>query len=358
MYASQRPGWLDTAVALLVLVSARTANAQPTAEARQAAAEHFDRGLALVNEHRNEEALRAFEEAYALTREPMVLLNIGLVNAELGNALAALDNLEKLQATGARLGPEQATRVRDEIERQRRRVARLMVDTNAPASLTIDGIKAGTTPRTRPVYLQPGQHTVSLSATGFVPVTRSLTLAAGVETRLWLPLTTLPAPPAPIVPTFVTAGPSVAGDERRDRQRRVLGWVLTSSGAVTAAVGAALLYGDWQDRARALAHRQNLVASLAVPGAPCDRRGPMIEACTKAFDAANAWVQGTERAALRSLGITAIGLGTGAVGLVYLLGTQRPEEPRATASGVARQAQVRLWTTIDTRGGILVHGRY
>src|SRR4029077_18512970 len=115
-------------------------------EARKEAAERFDRGVRLFNQGENAGALVEFKRTYELTGDPSTLLNIGLVYAELKRPVDAVDALDTLLKSNAKLGPEQrqkAERVRAE---QWTFVPFLTVDSNVPAQIEVDSVEAARTP--------------------------------------------------------------------------------------------------------------------------------------------------------------------------------------------------------------------
>jgi hypothetical protein len=66
----------------------------------------------------------------------------------------------------------------------RDRPARLSVETDATATLSVDGRAVATTPLARPVELPAGPHVVTVTASGSRVFTRELKLARGEETKL------------------------------------------------------------------------------------------------------------------------------------------------------------------------------
>src|SRR3954465_13568971 len=88
------------------------APAPPKSEAEQnkaQAAQRFDRGLQLFNEGDNAGALAEFKQTYALHDNPIVLFNIGLVDAAMSRLVDAVDALGPV-VRSATLSPEQRER--------------------------------------------------------------------------------------------------------------------------------------------------------------------------------------------------------------------------------------------------------
>lgn len=146
-----------------------------TSEARR----RFDRGLALYNQSDLNGALAEFSRAYKLTRHPVVLYNLALVHAGLGQAAEAVEALEKLllPSNAAELGAERAERARQVYEEQLLRVGTLEVKSNVSrAQLQVDSLDVARTPAP-PLRLTAGKHIVSLSAPQHEPRRVSVTVA-------------------------------------------------------------------------------------------------------------------------------------------------------------------------------------
>lgn len=170
--------------ALLLLAPAVSAAAEPPAAVDAAAVKsearrRFDRGLALYNQSDLNGALAEFSRAYKLTQHPVVLYNLALVHAGLGQAVEAVEALEKLllPANAAELGAERAERARQVYEEQLLRVGTLEIRSNvARAQLQVDSLDVARTPAP-PLRLTAGQHVVSLSAPQHEPRRLSVTVA-------------------------------------------------------------------------------------------------------------------------------------------------------------------------------------
>jgi tetratricopeptide (TPR) repeat protein len=176
------------ACALSGVASAQTAadaavapshSAEAPAAAKAEARRRFDRGLALYNAGDLSGAYAEFRLAHRLTGHPVVLYNLALVHAGLGQAAEAVDALEKLLASSARaeLGPERAERAEKVYEEQLLRVGALEIKSDVPrARIQIDSIDVAKTPAP-PVRVTAGTHLVSLSAPEHEPRHVSVTVA-------------------------------------------------------------------------------------------------------------------------------------------------------------------------------------
>jgi tetratricopeptide (TPR) repeat protein len=170
--------------ALLLLAPALSFAAEPAATVDAAASKNearrrFDRGLALYNQSDLNGALAEFSRAYKLTQHPVVLYNLALVHAGLGQAAEAVEALEKLLRPGnaAELGADRTERARQVYEEQLLRVGTLEIRSNvARAQLQVDSLDVARTPAP-PLRLTAGQHVVSLSAPQHEPRRVSVTVA-------------------------------------------------------------------------------------------------------------------------------------------------------------------------------------
>ena len=187
--------WSAVALVALASVAVPTTRAQAApaaqapADARAEARERFDRGLSLFEKGENAAALAEFKRAYELIPNPVVLYNMGLVYAAMNRPVEAADALERyLAQAGDKASSQQrqhAIKVRDE---QAARVARVLVVTDHPATVEVDGVEAGRTPMAEPLRVPSGAHTIAALAPGYQPTRREVTLAGQVTETVTLAL--------------------------------------------------------------------------------------------------------------------------------------------------------------------------
>lgn len=169
---------LELAVALALLASvslqARIGSAQPAQDTsaepdtRAEARQRFDRGLALYESADYTGALSEFQRAYELTHHPLVLYNVALVEAKLGDAVGAVHALEELKAGGfAQLDRGRAARAEQVYAEQLLRIGTVLVRCNV-ATLTaqIDNVDVDLR---APLRLTSGPHLLAIFAPGYAP---------------------------------------------------------------------------------------------------------------------------------------------------------------------------------------------
>jgi len=165
--------------------------AAPTPAIKAEARERFDRGVRRFEKGEFAGALAEFKRANELIPTVLVTYNMGLVYAAMNRPVEAADALEAYlaQATPAqRAQRRHASEVRDE---QLTRIARLMVKTDMPATVDVDGVEVARTPLAQPIRVASGAHVVGAQSPGYLPTRKEVTLAGQVTETLVLTL--LPA---------------------------------------------------------------------------------------------------------------------------------------------------------------------
>ena len=170
----------------LALAVAAPAQAQPTAEARAEAQARFDRGLTLYDEGQHDAALAEFQEAYALWPRYQILFNLGLVHAERGQAVEAVDYFERfLREGGDRLSPARREVAEARLAEQRARIARVMIRVDVEgATITVDGDDVAEAPLAAPLRISAGEHAIAVSAPRYATARRTVRLAGDVDVAL------------------------------------------------------------------------------------------------------------------------------------------------------------------------------
>ncbi|MBN2575515.1 MAG: PEGA domain-containing protein [Deltaproteobacteria bacterium] len=181
-YPRAIPSVVLTAV-LLFGASAASAE-EPGSDARKEAKERFARGLHLFENGDNGGALAEFERANQLVPNQLVLYNIALVYAAMGKPVEAVDLLDDVLKNPGTLKPEHLTRARATKEEQDKRIGQLDVKVNVPATIEIDGVRAGNAPMQEPLDVAAGEHVVGALASGYLPLRQAVTVAGQARAEL------------------------------------------------------------------------------------------------------------------------------------------------------------------------------
>jgi hypothetical protein len=181
---------LFTPVLSLVISGTRAA---PARAAGDDAAERFARGVRRFNEGDTAGALAEFLRSHELAPAPLVLYNIGVVQAQLGRPVESASALEKVLKAPGSLAPDKLERARQLHDEQAARIGHLLITTSAAAQIEIDNVEVGRTPLAAPIALAGGVRLLSVIAPGHEPVRRQIELAAGQTLTLDVPLTPIEA---------------------------------------------------------------------------------------------------------------------------------------------------------------------
>jgi hypothetical protein len=167
---------------------AASAPASPASPQAKAEAEHhFKRGLELFDDDDFQGARIEFARAYQLVPNFRVLFNLGQVNFQLQDYVAALHAFEKYLADG---GDAVTRERREEVDRDvaklRSRVATVTVSATPGATITLDGALAGTAPLSAPLQVSAGKRVLRAIVPARTPVEKTLDLAGGDSARVEL----------------------------------------------------------------------------------------------------------------------------------------------------------------------------
>lgn len=155
-----------------------TIRSQLDGDARDA----WDRGQQLMRAKNWEGALVEFTRAYDLSKNPRVLFNIGICEKELHRYARASRRFEEELAKGeGKLTDEEKGELRNAIAIVRKYVSTITITANeAGAKLFIDDLEEGATPFAAPLMVDVGPRKITLKKDGFVDVTKTVDVNAGV----------------------------------------------------------------------------------------------------------------------------------------------------------------------------------
>jgi hypothetical protein len=186
-------------------------------------------------------ALADFRRAYALFPSANLRFNIGEALDELGRAAEAVDSFEEFLAEAPDAPAAARQLAADRVAELGKRIARLELEvTPAGADVTVDGLPV-TLPRTRPLPVMPGAHTVMAHRQGLAPVRMRVAVVAGERRVVALSLSPGPSPTPGPVATTPPLLRHTTDDVDHGRRARRLGWAALGVGAfgvASLAVGA------------------------------------------------------------------------------------------------------------------------
>ncbi len=189
-----------------------TAQAQETSAQAEGRA-HFRRGVDYFKEGDYRGALIEFKRAYELAPSYKLLYNLGQTALELQDYASALRSFERYLSEGGRdIAAARRAQVEGEIEKLKRRVARVEVTTNVPdAEIFVDDASVGRTPLPGPLAVSAGRRKFSALKGGLTAV-RMVELVGGDSTTVSLEIVEpmMPSAAAPLPVPARTAAPEAS----------------------------------------------------------------------------------------------------------------------------------------------------
>lgn len=316
--------------------------AAPDDAAKTRAREHFDLGLAHLDAGRFAQALIEFQEAYRESPHPIALYNVGLAQIALGDAIAAVDTLERFLREAEAAGVLETTK-RDEVQRllndQSMRIAVLRFDVRPPgAMVTLDAREVPAASLSAAHRVQVGEHRLRVELAGYQPQELAVRLTGGEERMLHFSL----VPVATEKTATARAAQPAPKDPKPDTGAsgwRTVSYVLGGTGLALGVTAGGLYlynrgrYSDYQGEQAALDRAWPSATQHELPGLE-DRRA-RNEDLLGSVQTVDGW----------SLGLAVAGgalLASG--GAIWL------------TSGSTEAAPVAFWSPGGTRVG--VHGRF
>lgn len=206
-------------VAVLTGVAGLTApvTAQPADPITDVARQRYQDGVKAYDEGRFEEARVAFQQAYQLKGQSVILLNLGLAEVKSNHPAEGGNHLLQFLREYKQATPEDVAGANGGIEEAKKKCGQVAISVNQPgADVTIEGVPVGKSPFFDPLFAEPGTRTVGATLGGTstsakVDVRKgqvaSVALAFGSGTTVPT-ATATPTMTAPPVPT-TTAPPPV-----------------------------------------------------------------------------------------------------------------------------------------------------
>jgi hypothetical protein len=169
----------------------------PSAADLRKARSQFQRGIELEQASNWSEALQQFREVGGVRMTPQVRFHIAYCEEQLGRLVTALGGYELALGEADQVGQDFKREVDTAITGLRARIPKLMIErgTNAEAALVqLDGVDLGGNSVGVEVPLDPGPHTVTANAPGYLQFTTTAELKEREVTHVTLDLTPEPVP--------------------------------------------------------------------------------------------------------------------------------------------------------------------
>lgn len=176
----------------------------------------FQRGIELEQASNWSEALKQFRDVGSVRMTPQVRFHIAYCEEQLGRLVTALGGYELALGEADQVGPDFKHEVESTVERLRAKIPKLVIERGegADAALVeLDGVSLGASSVGVEVPLDPGPHTVTANAPGYLPFSTTVDLEEQEVTRVTLELEVAPPPPpetknrAPVIVFRPAPGP-------------------------------------------------------------------------------------------------------------------------------------------------------
>jgi hypothetical protein len=317
----------------------------PSPAVKAEARERFDTGLHLFEKGENAGALAEFKRAYQLIPNPVVIYNMGLVYAAMNRPVDAVDALAQFLGDPGSAGPEQKKHAEEVKAEQDKRIAQLVVLTDHPATVEVDGVEVGHTPLAKPIRVGSGSHVVAVEAAGFLGSRREVTLAGQLTETIAMSMQPTDTRMAQLVVTAALPGAEVIVNGKRVGATPLPASVAVAPGKVNVELQRAGYRTSAQTIALDEGARGELSFTLEEdPAAPASIKGRLVITASEA--GAELAVDGGERRPL--VGPVMLPVGPHHV-RVEKVGYQIAERSVEVVSGQDASLQVTLAPTDETQ---------
>jgi hypothetical protein len=173
----------------------------PASIQAQGAEALIEQGLQLRRQHRDQEALERFEQAYQMSRSPRALAQIALAEQALGNFAQAETHLQ--QALSVQMDSWIASRrgqLQQALTSIQARLGTIELSGGAPgAQVWVNGELRGTLPDVSSLRVRAGSAVVEIRASGYANVQRQVSVSPGGVARESLNMVAAAGPGGPPV---------------------------------------------------------------------------------------------------------------------------------------------------------------
>jgi hypothetical protein len=184
------------AVCVVATIGAsHAAYAEASPNAIEDARTRFQRGVEFFKDGDYRAALIEFKRAYEVAPNYKILYNLGQTSLELQDYAVALRSFERYLSEGGKEVPAaRKHQIEGEIEKLKKRVARIEVKANMPdVEVFVDDVSVGKTPLP-PIVVSAGRRKIAVSKNGLSAV-RTIDVAGGDSTSVAFDLSEAPAAP-------------------------------------------------------------------------------------------------------------------------------------------------------------------
>ncbi|HEY4159936.1 MAG TPA: PEGA domain-containing protein [Polyangiaceae bacterium] len=184
-----RPLAVITPLLLGLLLGARPAHSQLSAEDSERANALFKKGKLAYTDGHLQDALRLYGEAWQLKQSPDIAANLAQTEAELHIPRAAADHfafaLEHLLPSSTE---EQKTALNQGLELEKKEIGTLHITLEpADAAIAIDGVATSLHP-SGDLYVDPGEHRCAVTREGYQASEQTVKVSKGGSQVLWVKL--------------------------------------------------------------------------------------------------------------------------------------------------------------------------
>lgn len=229
-------------VCLVVLLTFRSSLVFAQHAAVDDAREHFQRGVDFYKSDSFDAALDEFKQAYELAANYRVLFNIGQVQLERRDYVAALTAFQNYLELGSKdISAERREQVERDVNVLNQRVAHLRIKSTVnDAEVAVNGVPVARTPMAASVLVNPGLVHLSVRKDGYRTSSQTFTLAAAetkvVVADLQLEGNASPSAPDPALEQRQSESPPPSSLSHRSYTRAWIGLGVTGGLAVATTV--------------------------------------------------------------------------------------------------------------------------